>query len=53
MAEGYSNVGIAERCHVAIGTPEKRIAAVFMKLGLTDREDLNRRVQAVLLYLRE
>jgi DNA-binding NarL/FixJ family response regulator len=53
MAEGYSNVGIAERCHVAIGTLEKRIAAVFMKLGLTDREDLNRRVQAVLLYLRE
>jgi DNA-binding NarL/FixJ family response regulator len=53
MAEGYSNVGIAERCHVAIGTVEKRIAAVFMKLGLTDRQDLNRRVQAVLLYLRE
>jgi DNA-binding NarL/FixJ family response regulator len=53
MAEGYSNVGIAERCHVATGTVEKRIAAVFMKLGLTDRENLNRRVQAVLLYLRE
>lgn len=53
MAEGYSNVGIAERCHVAIGTVEKRIAAVFMKLGLMDREDVNRRVHAVLLYLRE
>jgi DNA-binding NarL/FixJ family response regulator len=53
MAEGYSNVGIAERCHVAIGTVEKRIAAVFTKLGLTDRENLNRRVQAVLLYLKE
>ena len=53
MAEGYSNVGIAEQCHVAIGTVEKRIAAVFMKLGLLDRQDLNRRVQAVLLYLRE
>jgi len=53
MAEGYSNVGIAERCHVAIGTVEKRIAAVFTKLGLMDRGDLNRRVQAVLLYLKE
>ena len=53
MAEGYSNVGIAERCHIATGTVEKRIAAVFSKLGLTDREDLNRRVQAVLLYLKE
>jgi len=53
MAEGYSNVGIAEQCHIAIGTVEKRIAAVFMKLGLHDREDLNRRVQAVLLYLQD
>lgn len=53
MAEGYSNVGIAEQCHVAIGTVEKRIASVFAKLGLIDRGDLNRRVQAVLLYLRE
>jgi DNA-binding NarL/FixJ family response regulator len=53
MAEGYSNVGIAEQCQVALGTVEKRIAAVFMKLDLTDRQDLNRRVHAVLLYLRE
>jgi DNA-binding NarL/FixJ family response regulator len=38
MAMGYSNAGIA---------------AVFLKLGLTERDDVNRRVQAVLLYLRE
>jgi DNA-binding NarL/FixJ family response regulator len=53
MAEGYSNAGIAAETHLATGTVEKRIAAVFMKLGLTDREDINRRVQAVLLYLQE
>jgi DNA-binding NarL/FixJ family response regulator len=53
MAEGYSNAGIAAETHLATGTVEKRIASVFLKLGLTDREDVNRRVRAVLLYLRE
>jgi DNA-binding NarL/FixJ family response regulator len=53
MAGGYSNVGIAAETHLATGTVEKRIASVFGKLGLTDREDVNRRVRAVLLYLRE
>jgi DNA-binding NarL/FixJ family response regulator len=53
MAEGYSNAGIGLRTHLATGTVEKRIAAVFMKLGFTEREDVNRRVRAVLLYLRE
>ena len=53
MAEGYSNVGIAAETHLATGTIEKRIAGVFMKLGLNDRQDVNRRVRAVLLFLRE
>jgi DNA-binding NarL/FixJ family response regulator len=53
MAEGYSNAGIGLQTRLATGTVEKRIAAVFMKLGLTEREDVNRRVRAVLLYLRE
>jgi DNA-binding NarL/FixJ family response regulator len=53
MAMGYSNAGIAAETHLATGTVEKRIAAVFLKLGLTERDDVNRRVQAVLLYLRE
>jgi DNA-binding NarL/FixJ family response regulator len=53
MAEGYSNAGIALQTHLATGTVEKRIAAVFLKLALTERGDVNRRVQAVLLYLRE
>jgi DNA-binding NarL/FixJ family response regulator len=53
MAQGYSNAGIAAETQLATGTVEKRIAAVFMKLGLTERDEVNRRVQAVLLYLRE
>jgi DNA-binding NarL/FixJ family response regulator len=53
MALGSSNAGIAAATHLATGTVEKRIAAVFMKLGLAERDDVNRRVQAVLLYLRE
>jgi DNA-binding NarL/FixJ family response regulator len=53
MAEGYSNAGIGLATRLATGTVEKRIASVFMKLGLTEREDVNRRVRAVLLYLRE
>jgi len=53
MAEGHSNQGIADRLFVSVGTVEKRIAAVFGKLGLAAETDLNRRVAAVLIYLRE
>ena len=53
MAEGRSNPAIAESLHVSLGTVEKRIAAVFSKLGLSAESDLNRRVAAVLIYLRE
>ena len=53
MAEGKSNQAIAEVGCVSIGTVEKRIANVFTKLGLHVEPDLNRRVSAVLIYLRE
>ena len=53
MAEGRSNQAIAESLYVSLGTVEKRIAAVFGKLGLAPEADLNRRVAAVLIYLRE
>jgi len=53
MAEGYSNAGIAAEANLATGTVEKRIASVFLKLGLTEREEVNRRVRAVLVFLRE
>jgi len=53
MAEGRSNQAIADAASVSLGTVEKRIAAVFTKLGLQAEADLNRRVAAVLIYLRE
>lgn len=53
MAEGRNNQAIAEQLYVSVGTVEKRIAAVFGKLGLAVESDLNRRVAAVLIYLRE
>jgi len=53
MAEGKSNHAIADALYVSVGTVEKRIAAVFSKLGLSAEPDLNRRVAAVLIYLRE
>ena len=53
MAEGKSNQAIADAAYVSITTVEKRIASVFAKLGLQAEPDLNRRVAAVLIYLRE
>ena len=53
MAEGRSNQAIADTLHVSLGTVEKRIAAVFGKLRLGPEPELNRRVAAVLIYLRE
>jgi DNA-binding NarL/FixJ family response regulator len=53
MAAGRSNAAIAGSLSVSIGTVEKRIASVFSKLELPDEADLNRRVAAVLIYLRE
>ena len=53
MAEGFSNNRVAEALHLSVGTVEKRIAAIFSKLGLSPESELNRRVAAVLIYLRE
>jgi DNA-binding NarL/FixJ family response regulator len=53
MAEGHSNQAIADSLHVSLGTIEKRIASVFGKLRLGQERELNRRVAAVLIYLRE
>jgi DNA-binding NarL/FixJ family response regulator len=53
MAEGKSNQAIASALYVSVGTVEKRVAAIFSKLGLQAESDLNRRVGAVLIYLRE
>lgn len=53
MAAGRSNQAIAEELHVSVGAVEKRIAAVLAKLGVGPEPELNRRVAAVLIYLRE
>jgi DNA-binding NarL/FixJ family response regulator len=52
MAEGKSNAAIAKTLSISVGTVEKRTAAVFSKLALADEANVNRRVAAVLVYLR-
>lgn len=53
MAAGRSNQAIADELHVSVGTVEKRIATVLGNLGVGPEPELNRRVAAVLIYLRE
>ena len=52
MTEGRSNAGIASEMHVALKTVESYVASVFAKLGLPPRADDNRRVLAVLAWMR-
>ena len=51
MAQGLSNVGIAERLVVSLGAVEKHISNVFAKLDLDHEQSAHRRVLAVLTYL--
>jgi len=52
MAEGRSNAGIAGALVVSVGVVEKHVASVFDKLRLPPAEGDNRRVLAVLRFLR-
>jgi hypothetical protein len=52
MAQGLSNGAIAARLHLSIKTVEPVVSSVFSKLGLPAGSDSNRRVLAVLEYLR-
>jgi DNA-binding NarL/FixJ family response regulator len=52
MAEGRSNAGIAAKTNLAEKTVESNIARIFTKLGLAGAQDDNRRVLAVLAWLR-
>lgn len=52
MAEGRSNAGIAAALFVSGGAVEKHVRAIFTKLDLPPDEADNRRVLAVLRYLR-
>jgi len=52
LAEGRSNRAIGERLELSQRGVQKHITAVFAKLGLSSDEDDNRRILAVLEYLR-
>ncbi|TWG08876.1 LuxR C-terminal-related transcriptional regulator [Saccharopolyspora dendranthemae] len=52
MAEGRSNAAIAAHLHLSEGAVSKHIAGIFTKLDLPTTDDTNRRVMAVLEYLR-
>jgi DNA-binding NarL/FixJ family response regulator len=53
MAEGRSNAGIAAKLHLSERTVENYANKIFTKLGLSQEKDDNRRVLAVLSWLRE
>lgn len=52
MAEGKSNLGIAQSLFVSQAAVEKHVTAIFRKLRITPADTEHRRVRAVLTYLR-
>jgi DNA-binding NarL/FixJ family response regulator len=52
MAEGKSNLGIAEALEVTLASVEKHVGRIFAKLGLRNEPLEHRRVLAVLTLLR-
>jgi DNA-binding NarL/FixJ family response regulator len=52
MAEGRSNAGISETLFLSVKTVEAHAATIFAKLGLHAAAQDNRRVLAVLSWLR-
>src|SRR5712691_5098083 len=51
MAQGKSNSAIAAALFVTERAVEKHTNSIFMKLGLSEEKDVNRRVKAVLVFL--
>ena len=51
IAQGKSNQAIADSLFLTKRAVEKHINTIFMKLGLTQAEDVSRRVKAALIYL--
>lgn len=52
MAQGLSNAAIGQRLHLSIKTIEPVVSAIFTKLDLSPDATSNRRVLAVLAFLR-
>jgi DNA-binding NarL/FixJ family response regulator len=52
MAEGKSNLGIAQTLFTSLASVEKHVTAIFRKLPLAPADTEHRRVQAVLTQLR-
>jgi DNA-binding NarL/FixJ family response regulator len=52
MAEGHANTVIAERLFISPKTLERHIGNIFTKLDLDDAATVNRRVAAVVAWLR-
>jgi DNA-binding NarL/FixJ family response regulator len=51
IAQGKSNMAIAEQLVLSKRAVEKHINAIFLKLGLGHDEEVSRRVKAALIYL--
>jgi DNA-binding NarL/FixJ family response regulator len=52
VAEGFSDGAIAERLDLTPADVETHVEQIFLKLGLRDEDASDRRVAAVLAYLR-
>jgi DNA-binding NarL/FixJ family response regulator len=52
VAEGRSNKAICERLVITQGAVQKHVSTIFNKLGVPAGEDDDRRILAVLAYLR-
>ena len=52
VAEGLTNYGISRRLFITDRTVEAHVRQIFTKLGLDESSESNRRVLAVLTFLR-
>jgi DNA-binding NarL/FixJ family response regulator len=53
IAQGKSNAAIASSLYLTKRAVEKHINAIFMKLNLSNPDDVSRRVKATLLFLQD
>jgi DNA-binding NarL/FixJ family response regulator len=51
IAQGKSNTAIAESLFLTKRAVEKHINAIFLKLGLSDAQDVSKRVKATLMFM--